>query len=364
MLLNVCVACANLSTISAAGICFASIHVPNLLGIYSAHQRVRVESTAAKVALFASGIIVFTTYLATLCLMAVLQPEVFAATCIVNFLLKRFEIVDRIYRIYNKLFDPNYTLFRNINPTHKDRDVVEQLVNSTVEARKKFWNSLEFPQKENFVARYSTGTDEQSAKIRRVFTDIVYQAATKGPLTNTPLAWRTDAEIEELSPKTPSLSPEERVTLISAKYFHATKTAIVAKILDTRKILVMHEQQYKGAFVSALKPEWQYGEVVFGFKRNIEYTSKYETSLRDDQGCWHGFASPISVTSDTLSCLIIKNISRYGIRKSPETIEHEKQKWRDLLTKKGFPDVPVICISRYESEALLSRPIGVPAEWV
>lgn len=245
--------------------------------------------------------------------------------------------------------------------------LAKEMIKMSSSRRTLHWQALPLAQKETFVARYSEGNDVLSKKVKQVFAKIIYQTPATTPSSITskifcwftstrfsdPVDWLSHDEIANSLRKPGQFLPTDISAIASAKYFHATNCDRVEKILKSGEIQVCGDQYKKGAFVSALHPEWRFGEVAFGFKRTIEYNSLQENCRRDDEGCWMGFSKPIPVTPDTLSCFVVT-----------QRAQQQALQLRAYLATTVFHQIPVIVIDPEQRILLRNRGLGIPVEWV
>jgi hypothetical protein len=143
--------------------------------------------------------------------------------------------------------------------------------------------------------------------------------------------------------------------LREAFYFHATPHFCFDSILLTKKINVMYNARFPGAFV-AMRPNTAFGDCIFGFRKNIEYTSPVLNGYRpkDETDFWPAFSKAIPVVEETLACIILAEGDEPKRRQTEE-------KCLELTGRK----IPVYLLfeAKPHLEKVHDLMMGIPSEW-
>ena len=232
----------------------------------------------------------------------------------------------------------------------KIRNKEENLPESLQNELTNYWQNAPLSHKDLFVRVFSNEMPNFE-RVRNFLADTVSTSIRQN--SNDLLQWLSPSKVTNA---VTTIYDKTLRQLAKSYYFHATPTLeSLESILKGRRVKVMHERAFKGAFVST-QPETGFGDYILVFKKvQIERLShlEYGFSMGQDR-FWAGFSQDIPVTESTLAHIVLNNGSQGDIQQLKNTVKQ----WtgRDIsVFRKQAIDTPL--------ENIHNLNLGVPKEW-
>jgi hypothetical protein len=232
----------------------------------------------------------------------------------------------------------------------KIRNKEENLPESLQNELTNYWQNAPLSHKDLFVRVFSNEMPNFE-RVRNFLADTVSTSIRQN--SNDLLRWLPPTQVRDA---VTTIREKNLSQIAKSYYFHATPTQeSLESILKGRRVKVMHERAFKGAFVST-QPETGFGDYILVFKKaQIERLSHLEHgfSMGYDR-FWAGFSQDIPVTESTLAHIVLNKDSDRDIEQLKETVKQ----WtgRDIsVFRKQAIDTPLQNIHNLN--------LGVPKEW-